>query len=158
MIAKRQGHCDRFLNDVIDPRDLKFIANVCGYSFRPEDDAFAWRGRIGFARAGLGELLVFSLVLLSAALAFAALGVWHHPAWFAGSGVFGGVWLFILSFFRDPNRTFPIFLSAEWLPAKQALKGFPSVRQPKVQVYQWKGGKLNVVPAGDKKDGWVLGY
>src|SRR4029079_15985012 len=45
MLEKRQGRCDRLSNDVIDSRDLKFISNVCGYWFIPEDDAFAWRGR-----------------------------------------------------------------------------------------------------------------
>ena len=37
-------------------------------------------------------------------------------------------------------------------------KGFPQIKQPYMQILQWKGGKMNAVPAGDKKDGWVLGY
>ena len=45
-------------HDIIDPRDLKFYRNVCGYWFAPEDDAFRWRGRLGLARAGLAELVL----------------------------------------------------------------------------------------------------
>src|SRR5262249_2395264 len=46
MVAVRQGHCDGGF-DVIDGRDLKFIRPVCGWYFQPEDDRFAWRGRLG---------------------------------------------------------------------------------------------------------------
>ena len=70
MAALRQGSCAACPHDIIDPRDLKLVRNVCGYSFRPEDDSFAWRGRIGFARAGLCELVVFSLALVTPMLAF----------------------------------------------------------------------------------------
>src|SRR5882724_1929268 len=62
MQAKRQGECAHCRHDIIDPRDLKFCRNVCGHWFRPEDDKFQWRGRLGFARAGLAELVCFSLV------------------------------------------------------------------------------------------------
>src|SRR5262249_46783243 len=51
MQQKRQGRCDGCPHDVIDPRDLKFYRNVCGHWFRDEDDRFAWRGRLGLARA-----------------------------------------------------------------------------------------------------------
>src|SRR4051794_8862358 len=44
MTAKRQGQCEGCpgrphgcAGEVIDPRDLKYHRNVCGYSFRPED-------------------------------------------------------------------------------------------------------------------------
>src|SRR5262245_55937211 len=52
MLAVRQGECTASY-DVIDSRDLKFIRNVCGWWFRPEDDRFAWRGRLRLARYGL---------------------------------------------------------------------------------------------------------
>src|SRR6266498_3648086 len=67
MAAKRQGHCDNCPHDVIDPRDLKFCRNVCGYWFRDEDDRFRWRGRLRLARAGLAELVIFSLLFFSLA-------------------------------------------------------------------------------------------
>src|SRR5271155_4723797 len=53
MLAVRQGECPQCPHDIIDPRDLKFCRNVCGYWFRPEDDHFQWRGRLGLARPGL---------------------------------------------------------------------------------------------------------
>src|SRR5438876_9053455 len=58
MEAKRQGTCPNCPHGIIDPRDLKYFRSVCGFWFRPEDDAFAWRGRLGFARYGLAELLL----------------------------------------------------------------------------------------------------
>src|SRR5436190_2881540 len=62
MQALRRGECPGCPHDVIDPRDLKFARPVCGYWFRPEDDRFAWRGRLRLARAGLAELVCFSLL------------------------------------------------------------------------------------------------
>src|SRR5262245_58201385 len=62
MAEKRQGDCPHCPHDIIDTRDLKYFRNVCGFSFRPEDDAFAWRSRVGFARMGLAELFGFSLL------------------------------------------------------------------------------------------------
>src|SRR5580693_1749470 len=49
MAALRQGDCPGCTHDVIDPRDLKLVRNVCGFHFRSEDDPYAWRGRIGLA-------------------------------------------------------------------------------------------------------------
>src|SRR5262249_17506703 len=62
-LALRQGECSGCPHDIIDPRDLKPYRNVCGFFFRPEDDPYAWRGRIGLARPGLAELVCFSLLL-----------------------------------------------------------------------------------------------
>src|SRR5438132_409912 len=56
MAALRQGTCPGCTHDVLDPRDLKYVRNVCGYWFRPEDDPYAWRGRLGLARHGLAEI------------------------------------------------------------------------------------------------------
>src|SRR5438093_4090998 len=53
----RRGECANCPHDVIDPRDLKYVRNVCGYWFRPEDDVFAGRARRGFARYGFAELV-----------------------------------------------------------------------------------------------------
>src|SRR5205085_6317087 len=79
MAEKRQGTCPNCPHDIIDPRDLKYFRNVCGYWFRPEDDRFAWRGRLGFARYGLAELLLatFGFFFLGGAAATAA--VLLHP-------------------------------------------------------------------------------
>ena len=130
MAALRQGSCEGCPHDIIDPRDLKPVRNVCGYSFRPEDDSFAWRGRIGFARAGLCELVVFTLALVSPMLAFAALGVWHDPLWFIGAGVLAPIWLFILSFFRDPQRAIPADADALVSPADGTITHLEEVDDP----------------------------
>src|SRR5262245_7952475 len=47
MAELRHGECPGCTHNVVDPRDLKFFRNVCGYWFRPEDDPFRWRDRIG---------------------------------------------------------------------------------------------------------------
>src|SRR5438093_4391426 len=57
MAELRQGQCPNCPHDITDPRDLKYWRNVCGYWFRPEDDPFRWRDRLGLARMGLAELI-----------------------------------------------------------------------------------------------------
>src|SRR5438132_8306944 len=107
MQAKRQGECPNCPHDVIDPRDLKYCRNVCGYWFRPEDDSFRWRDRLGFARAGLAELLLFTIgyVLVGGAAATAAVLV-HYSLWIAFLAA-TLVWQEIVWFFRDPERAIP---------------------------------------------------
>jgi phosphatidylserine decarboxylase len=107
MAEKRQGHCPNCPHEILDPRDLKFYRNVCGYWFREEDDPFRWRGRIGLARYGLAEVVCFSLLFFAASLLCGALGIWLHPLFYAPLAVVLGLWLFVLSFFRDPERTIP---------------------------------------------------
>src|SRR5262245_49180459 len=65
MADRRLGECPNCPHDIIDPRDLKYYRNVCGYWFRPEDDPFHWRNELGFARAGLAELLCLSLLFFA---------------------------------------------------------------------------------------------
>src|SRR5205823_1767044 len=73
MTERRQGDCPGCPHDIIDPRDLKYWRNVCGYWFRPEDDTFRWRDRLGLARAGFVELILFSAVCGSLSVVFAVL-------------------------------------------------------------------------------------
>jgi phosphatidylserine decarboxylase len=104
MLQKRQGHCPDCPHDIIDPRDLKFCRNVCGYWFRNEDDRFAWRGQLGLARAGLTEVVCFSLVFLSITCAAAlAASVVHWGFWIAVAVVLV-LWFQVVVFFRDPDR------------------------------------------------------
>jgi phosphatidylserine decarboxylase len=107
MLEKRQGNCPNCPHDVIDPRDLKCWRNVCGYWFRPEDDRFQWRGKLGFARAGLAELLLISLLLVPL-LAAAAIGalLLHWALWLPFTAALLA-WLEVVWFFRDPERTIP---------------------------------------------------
>jgi len=75
-------------------------------------------------------LLVFTLVLVAAMLAFAALCVWLDPLWFIGAGVVAPVWLFILSFFRDPNRAIPADADALVSPADGTVTHLEEVDDP----------------------------
>src|SRR5438067_9451655 len=107
MLARRQGHCEGCAHDVIDPRDLKFYRNVCGYWFRDEDDRFRWRGRLRLARAGLAEVLFFSALLVPLIALLGVLAVLLHPLLWAPAAVVFLLWAFVVSFFRDPERAIP---------------------------------------------------
>lgn len=107
MAECRQGHCPNCRHDILDSRDLKLYRNVCGYWFRPEDDAFAWRGRLRLARAGLAELLFFSGVYFLLSAAVVLLGALVHPLLLLLLILVLVPWLFVLSFFRDPERSIP---------------------------------------------------
>jgi phosphatidylserine decarboxylase len=130
MAALRQGSCPGCPHDVLDPRDLKLVRNVCGYRFRPEDDPYAWRGRLGLARAGLAEVVCASLLFAAAAAACAALGVLAHPAWLAPLAVLVPLWLFVLAFFRDPERAVPADPDALVSPADGVVTHLEEVDEP----------------------------
>lgn len=117
MAERRQGHCPGCPHDIIDPRDLKLVRNVCGYWFRPEDDPFAWRGRLRLARAGLAELLVFSTLFFVLSAAVVLLGVLIHPLLLLLLLLTLPPWLFVVSFFRDPERAIPADADALVSPA-----------------------------------------
>lgn len=136
MAGKRQGDCPGCPHDIIDSRDLKFYRNVCGFSFRPEDDAFRWRDGLGLARHGLGELVIISLlcagisfflVLLSAAV-FGLFAILLLPLLVAWGGVF--------FFFRDPDRAIPGDPDALVSPADGTITDVGEVAEP-----DFPGGK-----------------
>lgn len=106
MAEKRQGHCPDCPHDIIDARDLKFFRNVCGYSFARKDDPFRWRERIGFARYGLAELLLFSLLCGALYVLFGLLTIWSGLFWVPLAAV-ALLHLEVLYFFRDPERVIP---------------------------------------------------
>lgn len=107
MLAKRQGDCPNCPHEVIDPRDLKYWRNVCGFWFRPEDDPFGWRNRLGLARYGLMELFLSTLLLAALALPLALAAIfWHGLCWWALLPPLV-VWLEVVWFFRDPHRIIP---------------------------------------------------
>jgi phosphatidylserine decarboxylase len=117
MAEKRQGSCPNCSHDIVDPRDLKFCRNVCGYWFHPEDDPFRWREKIPVARAGWAEVILFSVIGLVLAGVFAAAAVWAHSLFWAPAAVVLLLWAFVLSFFRDPQRTIPTDAAALLSPA-----------------------------------------
>jgi phosphatidylserine decarboxylase len=129
-LARRRGRCDRFTDDVIDPRDLKFIRNVCGYSFDPDDDVYRRRESLGFARYGYAELVGFSVILGALAAAASVLAV-TVSAWFLVlSSVAVFLWLEVLWFFRDPERLPPDDPSAVLSPADGTVSHVETVDEP----------------------------
>jgi phosphatidylserine decarboxylase len=142
MVEKRQGHCENCPHDIIDPRDLKPFRNVCGYSFRDADDAFRWRGRIPLARAGLAEVVLFSTLLLAAAVLFGFLTILHWAFWFPLALTLT-FWLFVVSFFRDPPRAVPTDADALISPADGTVthvdeveeEDFPGGRAFRVSIF-----------------------
>src|SRR5262245_41427438 len=79
---KLRGQCDLFNNAVIDPRDLKYIRNVCGYSFDPADDVYRRRESLGFARYGFAELVGYSILLGVPFVVASYFAVTRHSALF----------------------------------------------------------------------------
>jgi phosphatidylserine decarboxylase len=113
MSQLRKGDENRCPHEVLDPRDLKFHRNQGGWHWEPADDPFAWRERVPFARVGLAELLMFSLLFFGGAGLLSWLTAWlgwtGPPAivsWLATTAltVCG---ILIVWFFRDPPRTIP---------------------------------------------------
>jgi phosphatidylserine decarboxylase len=144
MAAKRQGHCEGCTHDIIDPRDLKLWRNVCGYSFRPEDDRFRWRDRIGLARYGLAEVVISHLgaaIFVAAAIQGAA--ITGARAWWLLLAPAIALSGFALWFFRDPERTAPEDPDALLSPADGVIThidevdapGFPGGRAARISIY-----------------------
>jgi phosphatidylserine decarboxylase len=130
MQGKRQGDCPGCLHDIIDSRDLKYVRNVCGFRFRPEDDRFRRRDRLGFARYGLAELAIFSLAYVLAGSAAATLAVLLHPALWILVAALTLLWLEIVYFFRDPERTIPQEAGAVVSPADGTVTHVEEVDEP----------------------------
>ncbi|HMP01241.1 MAG TPA: phosphatidylserine decarboxylase [Gemmatales bacterium] len=148
---RRLGQCESCpgrvqgcTGEVIDSRDLKFFRNVCGYSFRPDEDRFRWRGHLGFARPGLAELLLATVLflLLLAGLAglvyldaVYSLHLPQWPIWIASSLLTAG-WLLIVWFFRDPPRRIPDDPTVLVSPADGTITDVGEVSDP-----DFPGGK-----------------
>jgi phosphatidylserine decarboxylase len=107
MAEKRQGNCPGCPHDILDPRDLKYWRNVCGFRFHPDDDVFRGRDHLGLARYGLAEVIIFSLLLGIAALLCALGGIFLHRALWLPLVLVLPVWFEIIYFFRDPVRRIP---------------------------------------------------
>jgi phosphatidylserine decarboxylase len=130
MRQKRQGECPNCPHDIIDPRDLKYFRNVCGYWFRPEDDAFRWRDHVGFARVGLMELLFFSALCVVPTVVCVLLALTVHAAfWFLTVPFLLGL-TEVLWFFRDPERPIPSDPAALISPADGTVTHIEEVDEP----------------------------
>ena len=130
MAGLRQGACPGCQHEIIDPRDLKFCRNVCGYWFHPQDDHFAWRGRLGMARAGLAELICFSLLFGCLTVLSLAGGLWIHPSLYLPLIAVVPLWLFVISFFRDPTRIIPTDPGALVSPADGKVTHIDEIDSP----------------------------
>jgi phosphatidylserine decarboxylase len=130
MAAKRQGDCPNCPHDIIDTRDLKFFRNVCGYWFKPEDDGFRARDRLGLARMGLAEVVCFSLLMLPPVLLLAGL-TFAGYFWFTlPLAVVLLLWAQIVAFFRDPDRVPPADPLALVSPADGHVTHIDEVNEP----------------------------
>jgi len=130
MAEKRQGQCADCRHDVIDSRDLKFCRNVCGYHFGRDDDPYRRRGLFPLARAGIAEVVFYSALLLGLAAGFGALAAVFHWGFLAGTIAAVVLWIFIVSFFRDPERTIPADTEALLSPADGTIIGVGEVEEP----------------------------
>jgi phosphatidylserine decarboxylase len=130
MAAKRQGECPNCPHDIIDPRDLKFYRNVCGYWFKDADDHFRWRGQLGLARMGLAEIFIFSLLFTASSLFVVVLAAALTELFALLLPPIFLVWGFVLFFFRDPERTIPNDPNALLSPADGTITDVGEVAEP----------------------------
>jgi phosphatidylserine decarboxylase len=132
MKAKRQGECPNCPHDIIDSRDLKYTRNVCGFWFRPEDDPYAYRNRLGFARHGFAEMLLFTsaFLVLGGACVFATIEL--HPLFWIPFAALALIELEILYFFRDPERVIPGDPDALVSPADGTVTNVEEVDEPEM--------------------------
>lgn len=143
MHQARQGSCPECCHDIVDARDLKFVRNVCGYHFGPANDPFRGRSLLPLARPGIAEVVIWGLPLLGLAAAGAILAFEIHPAFWLATATFLGLWIFIVSFFRDPERTIPKDADAVLSPADGTIievgeiddADFPGGRALRVAIF-----------------------
>lgn len=109
MASCRKGDFNPCPHDVLDPRDLKFHRNQGGWHWDIQDDPFAWREHLPFARVGLAELFLMcgAASLTTAVLACCASrseGALQVIAILLSVTTFV-VGTLIAWFFRNPRRT-----------------------------------------------------
>ena len=100
MAKTRRGSVGGAPHEILDPRDLKYCQNLCTCHWAAQDDPFAWRGRLPFARWGLAELQLMGWPLLGLTI---LLGYYF---WYLASIPAIPLCL-VVWFFRDPPRRVP---------------------------------------------------
>lgn len=137
----RKGDHNQCPHPVLDPRDLKFYRNRRGYYWERKDDPFAWRESLPFARAGLAELLVFSVLLFGLAAVVVGVGLAYEvTGWWAGGFAFFASLLTVLGllvvwFFRNPRRRIPTAAGSVVSPADGLI-----VEIEELDHDEWIGG------------------
>lgn len=132
MAEKKQGTCPNCSHDIVDPRDLKFVRNVCGHFFRPEDDPFRYRDHLGFARYGLAELLIFTILFVKILCITLTLTYYFHWSFWILAVAAIPVWLEVVYFFRDPERKPPDDPRAVISPADGTITNIEEVDEPEM--------------------------
>ena len=117
MAETRKGENNQCPWDVLDPRDLKFYANQPGYYWDTKDDPFTGRENYGFARAGLAEMIIFSLVFIPLLVWFVYLALHGSPLWWVAAAVPLLLEAEVIWFFRNPKRVVPQGLGTVVSPA-----------------------------------------
>ena len=106
MATTRRGSENGAPHPILDPRDLKFCRNQCTAHWEPKDDPFLWRGRLGFARWGIAELILMGGGAAIMTSLFASAAILHPWCWI-GAVLFGVLTGLVVWFFRDPTRKIP---------------------------------------------------
>lgn len=113
MQALRKGDVNGCPHEVLDPRDLKYYWNQPNYWWEPQFDPFTYRDNLPFARAGLAELLVFSVMFFGPAIGLATYlltsglsGTLSYILWLVVVAL-GLVGTEVVWFFRNPSRVIP---------------------------------------------------
>jgi phosphatidylserine decarboxylase len=131
--AARRGECPDCPHDVIDDRDLKFYRNVCGYHFAAADVPRRWLDQVPLARMGRAEVLLFGGGLSALAVAAALLTpVAAVPPLLLA--------LFVVHFFRDPERPIPDTPGAIVSPADGVVTDVQELRE----VPFWDGPAVKI--------------
>lgn len=113
MAALRRGSVEGAPHEILDPRDLKYCSNQCTAHWAVEDDPYAWRDRLPFARWGLAELQIMGWPLGLAFAGLANAGGLGMAASLAPLSLLG----LVAYFFRDPHRFVPDDANAFVSPA-----------------------------------------
>src|ERR1700687_314095 len=130
MAELRRGHCEGCCHDIVDGRDLKLYRNVCGYHFGADADPFRGPNRLRLAWAGRAELLFFGLILLAAMAVVTAAATWCHALWLIPLALATVLLVFVVSFFRDPERRIPSDPQALVSPADGTVTHVDKLDQP----------------------------
>ena len=145
MARLRKGDPAKCRHEILDPRDLKFYRNQTDVHWDKSDDPFTWRDRLPFARVGLAELLVFSLISFGGAAVcfFFATQVTYGAAeiflWILGNAL-SLIGVLIAWFFRDPHRVVPTGCGVVVAPADGKIVAIEEIEHdefiggPAVQV------------------------